>query len=608
MFRNTLTDLIRGLRSNKRNEKKYIAGRMEEIREELRSTDMTRKVNAICKLCYLHMLGYDMGWASFHVIEVMASSDFYWKRQGYLAATQSFNQNTDVLMLTTNLIKKDITSRDLHAIGVAINGLSHIITPDLARDLYPDILALTTHGRPSIRKRAVLVLYKICLKYPEALHECVPRLTERLEDTDPSVVSAAVNVVCELARHNPRNYLPLAPHLFRLLTTSSNNWMLIKLIKLFALLTPLEPRLVRKLLPSFKTLIETTPAMSVLYESIRSVVAGGMLRMLSETDEQAAAELAMLCASKITLFLQDPDQNLKYVGLLVLGDLLEQYPKLVVQHRDLILSCAEDPDLSIRIRALDLVVVLATKRTLMDIVKRLMLQLIPYFMDSPVHMLHDPDFLPLSPLYRTSVIEHIVQMCSQSAYAYVVNFEWYIAVLMDLSRVTGVQVGTLLSEQLIDVAVRVQSVRGYCVRMMASLMEDQALLDTITQPETNIDILWAAAYIIGEYNEYLDQPTAVLRSLGNPLLRETSPALQAIFIQSILKVYIGWAHSLLERWSITLSKVLEDTSREVLAALSVYACTHDLEVEDRVSDGGSGRGRQAGQSTRSSTNRSTNAS
>jgi hypothetical protein len=35
------------------------------------------------------------------------------------------------------------------------------------------------------------------------------------------------------------------------------------------------------------------------------------------------------------------------------------------------------------------------------------------------------------------------------------------------------------------------------------LIEDQALLDTITQPETNIDILWAAAYIMGEYNEYV---------------------------------------------------------------------------------------------------------
>jgi AP-3 complex subunit delta-1 len=65
-------------------------------------------------------------------------------------------------------------------------------------------------------------------------------------------------------------------------------------------------------LPLFKTLIETTPAMSVLYECIRSVVTGGILRMLSENNEQAATELAMLCASKIILFLQDPDQNRMY--------------------------------------------------------------------------------------------------------------------------------------------------------------------------------------------------------------------------------------------------------------------------------------------------------
>lgn len=47
-----------------------------------------------------------------------------------------------------------------------------------------------------------------------------------------AVVSAAVNVICELARKNPKNYLSLAPQLYKLLTTSSNNWMLIKIIKL----------------------------------------------------------------------------------------------------------------------------------------------------------------------------------------------------------------------------------------------------------------------------------------------------------------------------------------------------------------------------------------
>jgi Adaptin N terminal region len=52
------------------------------------------------------MLGYDMSWASFHVVEVMSSPKFHLKSVGYLAAAQSFRQDTDVLMLATNLLKK----------------------------------------------------------------------------------------------------------------------------------------------------------------------------------------------------------------------------------------------------------------------------------------------------------------------------------------------------------------------------------------------------------------------------------------------------------------------------------------------------------------------
>lgn len=52
------------------------------------------------------MLGYDMTWASFNVVEVMSSPKFHLKSVGYLAAVQSFDKETDVLMLTTNLLKK----------------------------------------------------------------------------------------------------------------------------------------------------------------------------------------------------------------------------------------------------------------------------------------------------------------------------------------------------------------------------------------------------------------------------------------------------------------------------------------------------------------------
>lgn len=44
----------------------------------------------------LQMLGYDISWAGFNVIEVMSSSKFTLKRIGYLAASQSFHCDSEV--------------------------------------------------------------------------------------------------------------------------------------------------------------------------------------------------------------------------------------------------------------------------------------------------------------------------------------------------------------------------------------------------------------------------------------------------------------------------------------------------------------------------------
>ena len=180
------------------------------------------------------MLGYDVSWASFGIVEVMSQHKFSHKRIGYLSANQSFSENTDVILLTTNLFKKEfsLSSQNQYEIGLAINCLANISTHDLARDCISDLVLLLTHSRPYVRKKSVLALYKLYLKYPQGLRLSFENLKQTLEDSDPSVVSTAVNVICELANKNPKNYLPMAPQFFKLLTTSSNNWMLIKVVKL----------------------------------------------------------------------------------------------------------------------------------------------------------------------------------------------------------------------------------------------------------------------------------------------------------------------------------------------------------------------------------------
>lgn len=49
------------------------------------------------------MLGYDISWAGFNIIEVMSSNKFTLKRIGYLAASQSFHADSEVYDLK-NLI------------------------------------------------------------------------------------------------------------------------------------------------------------------------------------------------------------------------------------------------------------------------------------------------------------------------------------------------------------------------------------------------------------------------------------------------------------------------------------------------------------------------
>ncbi|KAF9434320.1 AP-3 complex subunit delta [Entomortierella beljakovae] len=587
LFAHTLTDLIRGIRQNKKNEQSYIAKEIADIRLELRRNDPDLKAQAIAKLTYLQMMGYDMSWASFHVVEVMSSPKFLYKGIGYLGAVQSFNQETDVLMLTTNLIKKDLASSNPCEIGIAINGLSHILTPDLARDLCADLVAMLNHSRPIVRKKVVLVLYKVFLKYPEGLRLSFSRLKDRLEDPDPSVVSAAVNVICELARRNPKNYLSLAPQLFKLLTTSSNNWMLIKIIKLFAALTPYEPRLTKKLLPPITSLIQTTPAMSLLYECIHTVIAGGMLVANSTgSNVESANNLAATCVAKLRTFLEDADQNLKYIGLLALTKILPTHPHLVAEHKDMVLKCIDDPDISIRMRTLDLVVGMANKKNLPEIVKRLISHLLPAVETEQAQLDNGSATTALmDPAYRADIIRRIINICSQNSYANVTNFEWYLAVLSDLTNVAGVNVGDAIMQQFMDVGVRVKSVRTYTVTLMMRLLADKRLTEPENPENANSMVLLAAAWLTGEYCSLLESPEHALELLSQKSTAKLDPAIQATYLQSLIKIFAYWMNSLHESWSEESRQSLVETITLLRQGIKdTFARSPDLEVQERSSN------------------------
>ena len=95
MFQKTAADMIKGVRAHPRDEASYIAACITEIKEELKSTMQGTKQNAVLKLVYLEMMGYDVSWASFHFVDVMSFPRFRAKRIGFLAAQQCFHESID---------------------------------------------------------------------------------------------------------------------------------------------------------------------------------------------------------------------------------------------------------------------------------------------------------------------------------------------------------------------------------------------------------------------------------------------------------------------------------------------------------------------------------
>ncbi|KAL3922964.1 MAG: hypothetical protein SGILL_001922 [Bacillariaceae sp.] len=621
MFEKTLQDVVKGIRASKRDTALYISQCIAEIKTEINSSDMYIKANALQKLTFLHMMGYSMSWASFATIEVMSSPRFAQKRIGYLAASQGFHKDTDVILLATNLLKKELRSANVggsmagvYEAGLAINCISNIVNPELAQDLLPELTNLTAHPQPYLRKKAILCLFKLFVQYPQGLRLTFAKLQQCLTDPNPAVVSCAVNVITELSDKNPKNYLHLAPAFFDLLTNSSNNWMLIKVVKLLGSLVQEEPRLARKLLEPLAEIVRSTPAKSLLFEAAHAITK--CLPYCRKSDGSMPAsvpDIVALCAQTFKEFVQEQDQNLKYLGLVGFGSLMASFPKVLgaPAYRPLILTCLSDEDVTIRSRALDLLPSMATRKNLMELVSQL-LQHVALAIGE----------------YKLELVAKVVEMCSADKYALLQDFSWYLDILFQLGHMRGLDAhAEMLRSQVSDVALRVLPVRAYAVKRSIEILLEgdndnsgnsspdggatvtsaittgtngaNLLLDSDNGRGRHImpEILPALAWIVGEYSDLLPEAISmdsdavyifnedsegpyhsVVQAITAPCNSNKLPTkTQSVYLQASLKLLAAASAN-----SQVSDVELEACLKTLACHLGVYMESVDVEVRERA--------------------------
>lgn len=515
LFQRSLEDLIKGLRlynlpagtsSGTPESSTFLSKSVDEIRREIKSTDPQTKTTALQKLTYLHSIyAIDMSWAAFHAIELSSSTIFNSKRTGYLAASISFNPSTDVILLLTHQLRKDLNSANPHEVSLALQTLSSICTPDLARDLTPELFTLLNSNKGFIKKKAIATVLRVFELYPDSVRVCFKRLVENLENADVGIVSAIVGVFCELANKEPRSYLPLAPEFYRILVDSRNNWVLIKVLKIFAKLVPLEPRLGKRVVEPICEHLRRTGAKSLSFECIRTI-------LCSLTQHELAVKLAV---EKIREFLTEDDPNLKYLGLQALAAIAPMSSNAVVQNKEVVIKSLSDEDVNIKFEALRLVMAMVSEDNVAEICR----VLINYALKS------DPEFC-------NEILGSILSTCSRNYYEIIVDFDWYVSLLGEMARVPHCQKGEEIENQLVDIGMRVRDVRPELVRVGRDLLIDPALLGN---PSIH-RILSAAAWVSGEYVEFCKNPFELMEALLQPRTNLLPPSVRAVYIHSAFKV------------------------------------------------------------------------
>lgn len=319
----------------------------------------------------------------------------------------------------------------------------------------------------------------------------------------------------------------------------------------------------------------------------------------------------------------------KYVALLAFDKIVRSHPHLVSQQQDVILECIDDPDITIRMRALDLVVGMVNTDNLTAIVGRLMRQLrnapiaaaasdpnndrgrmtgiAPYADDDsdvedmpPQHEQRSDQPPPLPDDYRISVIQRILEMCSRDTYSNITDFEWYIDVLVQLVRVspaTGASqaveekedleytddIGSGIGRELQNVAVRVKSVRSEAVDAAQALV----LVDRRDQmfPASGNGgqgVLECAGWLVGEFANYLTRPEPVMTSLLHPTSLQFSSKTLAVYLQAIPKVFSSIAGSDRISWTPERKTLMSLLMARIIHFLEPLSTHPSLEVQERA--------------------------
>ncbi|KAF2400388.1 putative AP-1 adaptor complex subunit gamma [Trichodelitschia bisporula] len=490
----SLKQFIRNVRAAKTiaDERAVVQKESAAIRSSFReeSHDSNVRRNNVAKLLYLFTLGERTHFGQIECLKLLASPRFADKRLGYLGTMLLLDENQEVLTLVTNSLKNDLNHSNQYIVGLALVTLGNIASVEMSRDLFPEVETIISASNPYIKRKAALCAMRICRKVPDLQEHFLEKAKLLLSDRNHGVLLCGLTLVTGLCEADEAEggeqgvvemFRPLVPALVKVLKSLASSgyapehdvngitdpFLQVKILRLFRVLARGDAQTSEQINDILAQVATNTDASknvgnSILYEAVLTIL-----------EIEADSGLRVLGVNILGKFLSNKDNNIRYVALNTLIKVVAIEPTAVQRHRNTILECLRDADVSIRRRALDLSFTLINEGNVRVLVRELL-----SFLE-----IADNEFKPV-----------MTTQIGLAADRFAPNKRWHIDTMLRVLKLAG----SFTKEQILASFVRLVATSPELQRYTA-----QKLFAALKEDITQDGLTLAATWVIGEFGDSL---------------------------------------------------------------------------------------------------------
>ncbi|KAF9136713.1 clathrin associated protein complex large subunit [Mortierella sp. GBA39] len=561
-----LKDLIKAIRACKTHadERAVIQKESAFIRTSFKEENTELRHSNISKLLYIHMLGYPAHFGQIECLKLAASPLFSDKRLGYLGTMLLLDENQEVLTLLTNSLKNDLNHANMYIVGLALCTMGNIASAEMSRDLCSEVEKLLGSSNMYIRKKAALCAIRIIRKVPDLQENFIQRSSSLLNDRNHGVLLSGITLITEmcLSSHETllhfRKAVPvLVRHLKNLVSAGfsaehdvtgvTDPFLQIKILRLLRILGKDDvesSEAMNDILAQVATNTESSKNVgnSILYETVLTIM---------ETPSDNA--LRVLAINILGKFLSNRDNNIRYVALTTLNKSISLDVNAVQRHRNIILDCLRDADISIRRRALELSFSLINESNVRVLTRELLA-----FLE-----IADNEFKP----------SMTTKICL-AAERFAPNKRWHIDTVLRVLKLAGNYVREEMLAAFIRLVTQTSELQGYTVQKLYSALKEDISQESLTL---------AGVWVIGEYGDILVQGGSYEEE---ELAKEVSESDVIELLESILAG--PFANQILREYIITALMKLTSrfssasSSEKVKQMLAGFSTSIEVEIQQRA--------------------------